>query len=73
MASDSRFLNVLLAGRKGQGDRHNGTYVGWYLDDKVKEIENAWKTVGITVDLIAISANNESIKIELIVDLVQNF
>ena len=57
MASDSRFLNVLLAGRKGQGDRHNGTYVGWYLDDKVKEIENAWETVGITVDLNSIFGN----------------
>jgi len=48
-ADDSRFLNVLLAGRPGQCDRY-GSYRCWGGDHD-KEIEAAWASVGIYVEL----------------------
>ena len=51
-ADDSRFLNVLLRGRPGQCNRYgewkcncNSTYG---FEDRIREIEAAWKSVGIT-------------------------
>ena len=54
MADDSRFLNVLLAGKPGQCDRYgplkmyllSGFYSGY-----IGEIENAWSHVGIEAHL----------------------
>ena len=48
-ADDSRFLNVLLAGRPGQCDRY-GAYRTWYGTHN-KEIGAAWNSVGISAIL----------------------
>ena len=46
MADDSRFLNSL----NGSCDRYGSTKI-WFNNDKIKEIEKAWATVGITAEL----------------------
>ena len=47
VADDSRFLNVLLRGHPGQCDRYGETYVG----DHIVEIQKAWKTVGVELEI----------------------
>jgi len=44
-ADDSRFLNVLLAGRPGHCDRYGATRI--WAEDHDKEIKDAWASVGI--------------------------
>ena len=44
-ADDSRFLNVLLRGRKVQC----GRYGGWTVDNHSEEIEKAWRSVGVII------------------------
>ena len=46
-ADDSRFLNVLLRGHPGQCDRYGETYAGGH----VGEIKNAWKVVGVEMEV----------------------
>lgn len=45
VANDSRFLNVLLAGREGQCDRYGEWRV--FQEDHGDEIVKAWASVGI--------------------------
>ena len=47
LADDSRFLNVLLRGHPGQCDRYGETYAGGH----VGEIKNAWKVVGVEMEV----------------------
>jgi len=48
-ADDSRFLNVLLAGRPGQCDRYGATRI--FFESHEKEIKNAWAAVGVLAEL----------------------
>ena len=51
MADDSRFLNVLLAGKPGQCDRYGPLKMYWLTGFYIGEIENAWSHVGIEAHL----------------------
>ena len=51
MADDSRFLNVLLAGKPGQCDRYGSWKMYWSNGCYIGEIENAWSHVGIEAHL----------------------
>ena len=44
-AEDSRFLNVLLAGKPSQCDRYGAARIR--LEDHDSEIADAWKSVGV--------------------------
>ena len=48
-ADDSRFLNVLLAGRPGQCDRYGATRI--FFESHEKEIQNAWASIGVLAHL----------------------
>ncbi len=65
-ADDSRFLNVLLRGHPAQCDRYgerrlrlgNTAYENNAYDEKVAEIEAAWKAVGVDCVLNAKHGNS---------------
>ncbi len=60
LADDTRFLNVLLRGRQGQPGRYNAVKC-FFSGDVAREIQTAWKSVGIDIWQADVGGNSYSL------------